>query len=79
MPRVIVICTNGWVFIGTCTNQEMNGTRTLKDASVIRQWGTSNGVGQLALHEDTCNPIYDPCGTVELQGTNIIATINCVA
>lgn len=37
---------------------------TLTDAQVIRRWGTTKGLGQLAADGPQPSTVLDPCGTV---------------
>ena len=70
----IVILQRGWVMIGRF---ERNGTDCkLHNASVIRKWGTTNGLGELvngALQET----ILDYCGEVEFDYLTVVAAITC--
>lgn len=73
----IVILQRSWIMVGRF---ERNGSDCkLHDASVIRTWGTSKGVGELAGSGPNSNTILDPCnGTVEFDYLTVIATIACV-
>ena len=42
----IVVLQRGWVVVGEMTKE--GNTCVLKNASVIRRWGTSNGLPELA-------------------------------
>lgn len=39
----------------------------LTDASVIRRWGTSRGLGEIATGGPTEGTVLDPCGRVEFH------------
>lgn len=72
----IIILPRGWNLVGEYSC--VSGVCTIKNASVIRRWGTSNGLGELAKNGPLPNTILDECnGDVEILQTNIIATINC--
>jgi hypothetical protein len=75
-PTKIVILQRGWAMVGRL---ERNGSECkLTNASVIRRWGTSNGLGQLAAEGPLENTKLDPCnGAVEFDYLTVIATIEC--
>lgn len=71
----IVILPRGWNMIGYYSQE---GTRCkLENASVIRRWGTTNGLGELAEKGKLKDTILDPCGLVEFHELTVIATIAC--
>jgi hypothetical protein len=72
----IVILQRGWSMVGVF---EKNGSECkLHNASVIRRWGTSNGLGELAKNGPLENTKLDKCyGTVEFDYLTVIATIQC--
>ena len=76
--KVIVIAVEGWAFIGN-VKEDSTIELTLTDASVIRVWGTTKGIGEIALCGPTKNTILDPCGEVTLPTTSIVAKIICRA
>jgi len=71
--RCIVIGNRGNIVVGDLT--VTNGTGTLKNASVIRVWGTTQGLGQLALKGKTEKTILDYCGEFEVEMLTICGTI----
>jgi hypothetical protein len=71
----IVIATSGWVFIGDVV--EHPDRIHMYDASVIRVWGTTKGLGQIALEGPTMETILDFCGEVQLYLPAVIAQIKC--
>ena len=73
VPTHIVVVESGWVFIGSRSTE--NGILTLKDASCIRRWGTSAGLGELAICGKTSDTILDPCGIVEIPVTALLFSI----
>ena len=74
-PIRIVIAQRGWVFIGRYT--EDGDTVTLDDASSIRRWGTTGGLGQLALSGKQPNTVLDKIGHVEMHRLGVVASIAC--
>lgn len=71
----IVILQRGWVVVGDVS--QSGSTVTVENASVIRSWGTTKGVGQLALEGPQNSTKLDPCGTVKTHELAIIATMKC--
>ena len=72
----IVIAQRGWVFVG---DYSIDGDDvTLSNAQVIRVWGTTKGLGQLALEGPTSSTKLDDAGTVRLHRLAIVATLDVV-
>lgn len=72
----IVALINGFVYVGKTTLE--NGWLTIRNASNIRRWGTTQGLGQLALKGPQENTLLDPCGTVHAPLGAVIFQIECV-
>lgn len=70
----IVIAQRGWVFVGRWSQEGDNVTLT--DAKVIRTWGTTKGLGELALNGPTSKTITDPAGTIRLHHLGVVATLD---
>ena len=76
-PRTeIVIADRGWVFVGRATVAD-SGDVVLREAQTIRIWGTTRGLGQLALEGPQENTVLDPCGTVLIPARSVIARMPC--
>lgn len=73
----IVILQRGWIMVGRF---ERNGSDCkLHNAAVIRSWGTSKGLGEIANDGPTSNTKLDPTnGLVEFDYLTVVATISCV-
>ena len=71
----IVILPRGWNMVGYFSKDGCNCK--LENASVIRRWGTTKGLGELAEKGKLKDTILDPCGTVEFHELTVIATIAC--
>ena len=70
----IVIAQRGWVFVG---RYEQDGDDvTLHQASVIRIWGTTKGLGELAINGKTAKTVCDPAGTVRMHALGVVATLD---
>lgn len=73
----IVIVQSGWVFIGEYElDRELNCVR-LTDASCIRVWGTTAGLGQLALKGVQKETVLDYAGVVDVPVGSVVATLLC--
>jgi len=72
----IVILQRGWIMIGRF---ERNGSDCkLSNASVIRSWGTTKGLGQLAKEGKQPNTKLDKCyGVVQFDYLTVVAMIDC--
>lgn len=71
----IVVLQRGWVMIGRYSKD--GDTVTLENAHVIRQWGTTKGLGELALEGKQSSTKLDKAGHVEFHILTVVATINC--
>jgi hypothetical protein len=60
----IVVIQSGWVFVGTMTKGD--SMVTLTDAACVRRWGTTMGLGQLALSGPTKETVLEPSGIVQV-------------
>jgi hypothetical protein len=63
--RVIVVLQRGWVLVGDLTREKNDCL--LKNASVIRTWGTTNGLGELALTGPTSSTKLDKCTDIHFH------------
>ena len=70
----ICILQRGWVMVGVFTKK---GPQCFLDnASVIRRFGTTTGLGQL-VNGPLPETKLDPCGHVEFHELTVIAMIKC--
>ena len=71
----IVILQRGWVMVGRF---ERNGSDCkLHNASVIRSWGTTKGLGEIAL-KPTKDTKLDKCnGLVQFDYLTVVAMVDC--
>ena len=72
----IVVLQRGNVLIGKI---ERDGSDcTLHSAQVIRRWGTTHGLGELAEKGQTSTTVLDKCyGTVFFDYLTVIFAIEC--
>jgi len=71
----IVILQRGWVAIGRYSEEE-NDMCVLSDASIIRSWGTSKGLGELALEGKQPNTKLDKTGTIRFHKLTSVGIID---
>lgn len=74
-PIQIVVLDRGWIVIGNV--EEKEGKTYIKNPSVIRKWGTSNGLGELAIKGKLPNTILDKCLDISVDTANIIFCMDC--
>lgn len=72
----IVVLQRGWILVGIF---EKNINKcTLHKASVIRRWGTTKGLGELALEGPKESTILDKCnGIVKFDILTMVLSIDC--
>lgn len=70
----IVVLQRGWVMVGKL---ERNGSECkLHNASVIRSWGTTKGLGEIAASGPSSSTKLDKCnGLVEFDYLTVVASI----
>lgn len=71
----IAILQRGWVMVGYF-NRKGNDC-TLTEASVVRVWGTTKGLGEIALGGPTSSTKLDKTGTVQFDYLTVVALLNC--
>ena len=72
----IVIFQRGWVMVGRFDQD--GDDCTLSQASVIRRWGTTKGLGEIAHNGPTPKTVLDPCPIVRFHILTTVAMIDCV-
>ena len=70
----IVILQRGWVMVGRFSKEGQDCK--LEQASVIRVWGTSRGLGELVFGP-LSNTKLDPCGTARFNDLAVVASLDC--
>ncbi len=56
---IIFVMERGFVLVGRIAD-ETTLEITLRDVAVIRSWGTTKGLGELAMKGPLSNTIFDP-------------------
>ena len=71
----IVILQRGWVLVGDFSQ---DGSQcAVRNGSVVRRWGTTKGLGQLATDGPTANTILDPVPETSFHELTIVAKLKC--
>ena len=73
--KEIVIAHRSWVFVGDVN--VIGNDLVIENAFCIRRWGTTNGLGQLALSGPTAKTVLDKYGTVTIHILAVVGRINC--
>lgn len=72
----IVILQRGWIMVGEFSRK--GSDCRLTNCSVIRSWGTTKGLGEIAENGPTSTTKLDKnYGTVEFDYLTVVATIMC--
>ncbi len=70
----IVILQRGWVVIGDYSVK--NGECLLTDAAIIRIWGTTKGLGEIAEKGPTSTSKIDRCPDLRFHPMTVIARMD---
>lgn len=75
MGTKIVVLQRGWVMVG---DYYRDGDEcTLSNSKVIRRWGTTKGLGELAKNGPTNDTILDDAGTTRFNRGAEVLAIDC--
>lgn len=72
--KQIVVLNRGWVVIGNY--YEKGDECTLTEASVIRKWGTTKGLGELAEKGKLADTVLDECPNVHFSKMTMVARMD---
>jgi len=72
--KAILILQRGWVFIGDLSRD--GDEFVLSNASNIQSWGTTDGLGQLALTGPTSTTVLKRAGTVRCHELTVVARLD---
>jgi hypothetical protein len=75
----IVVLERGFVYVGEVTHRHDAHEIIITNARNVRRWGTSAGLGELALKGPQPNTKLDDAGTVRAPLSAVIHTIDCEA
>ena len=71
----IVILQRGWIIIGNLTKKDEEFTLT--DGNVIRIWGTTKGLGEIAKEGKKKDTVLDPIPETKFHELTVIAILKC--
>ena len=71
----IVILQRGWVFVGKFS--KIGSACKLTDASNIRTWGTTKGLGEIAENGPTSTTKLDKINDVSFHELSVVCLIDC--
>ena len=75
--RKIYVLEAGFVLIGIEAGKDENGFIIVTEASIIRRWGTTKGLGEIALNGIQPETILDNEGVTHVNPDKIIRVILC--
>ena len=71
----IVILQRGWIMIGKW--ERVGNDCKLHNTSIIRKWGTTEGLGEFAKKGKLADTVLDKChGVVEFDYLTVVASIS---
>ena len=76
-PIKIVVLQRGWVLVGRWSRDEDLEEERLTTASVIRRWGTSKGLGEIAENGPTGSTVLDPCPDATFHPLTVVFKLDC--
>ena len=74
-PVKIVVLQRGWVAVGRFS-QKGNECH-LDEASIIRRWGTTKGLGEIAKNGPTSSTMLDSTPRITYHELTAVVTIDC--
>jgi hypothetical protein len=74
----IVILQRGWVAVGYFSQEPNSPKCVLEKAAIIRSWGTTKGLGEIAVKGPLQNTILDPVPNLMFHELTSVAIIDCV-
>ena len=72
--KQIVVLQRGWIVVGDIskTNEEV----TIKNCSIIRVWGTSKGLGEIAESGATSKTVLDKSPDIIVHPLSVVLYMN---
>ncbi len=73
----IFVLHRGWVVVGVARK---DGEQVIiEKGNVIRQWGTTKGLGEIAIGGPTDKTRLDKCGTIRVHKLAVVMSMDCDA
>lgn len=76
-PLRIVVLQRGWVVVGRVRKSAVDEIE-ITEANVVRRWGTTAGLGELASKGQQPNTKLDACPTIRVHPLAVVQQIDCV-
>lgn len=76
-PVSILVLQRGWVAVGHVSKD--GSEVVMENAAIIRRWGTTKGLGQIAANGPTASTVLDPVGRVSVHELGVVLRIECAA
>ncbi len=75
--KQILVLQRGWVIVGDVTQD--GDYLTIDNCSVIRVWGTTKGLGEIAINGPTSKTKLDPCPTNTVHVLTTVTRMDCAS
>lgn len=75
MDIKIVVLQRGWIAVGSFFS--VGDERILQGASIIRRWGTSKGLGEIAAGGPNPKTVLDSCPDLRFHVLTTVLMIDC--
>lgn len=73
----IVVLQRGWIAVGKVS--QSGDQITISSASVIRRWGATNGLGEIATGGPTKETTLDKCPDIRAHVLTVVFQLDCNA
>lgn len=74
--KSILILQRGWVFVGDLSRDDDGEEFILSNAQNVERWGTTEGLGQLALSGPTTDTVLRDAGTVRCHKLTVVCRLD---
>ena len=74
-PIRIVVLHRGWIVVGKYCRED--DEVVIRSAKVIRRWGTTKGLGEIASNGPTDKTVLDHCGVVRVHHLGVVFSMEC--
>lgn len=71
----IVVLQRGWIVVGEYERDGLYGR--VRNGAVIRNWGTTEGIGQLAAKGPRSDTVLDPFEDTEFLELTVVHNMKC--
>jgi hypothetical protein len=76
VAKEIIVVQAGWVVMGEAV-ADTHGNVHVSKADCIRTWGTTAGLGEIAVNGPTKGTVLDYLGEVDIPVRSILMRIKC--